>query len=131
VRVSLPLARERRGAILEHGIAAAKRNPIPDLRRLAAGLLLDQAAVQAGLIEGSRKGQTEGHIQRLKALKRQMVRRVTHCGIAPARSRDTEGDLGVICLTLRRKARGTTAWQRRGGGIEVVRAELRQTSAIW
>lgn len=69
------MARERQGACLEHWIAAATVSVIPDLRRFAAGLRLDQAAVQAGLTEEWSNGQTEGQINRLKTLKRQMYGR--------------------------------------------------------
>ena len=48
---------------------------IPDLRRFAAGLPPDKAAVQAGLTEAWSNGQTDGHINRLKTLKRQMYGR--------------------------------------------------------
>jgi len=69
------LACERQGACLEHWIAAATSSAIPDLRRFAAGLRLDQSAVQAGLTEEWSNGQTEGQINRLKTLKRQMYGR--------------------------------------------------------
>ena len=69
------LARERQGASLENWIETATSSAIPDLRRFAAGLRLDLAAVQAGLTEEWSNGQTEGQINRLKTLKRQMYGR--------------------------------------------------------
>jgi transposase len=69
------MARERHGADLESWIAVATSSAIPDLRRFATGLRLDLAAVQAGLTEEWSNGQTEGHINRLKTLKRQMYGR--------------------------------------------------------
>jgi transposase len=54
------------------GLRPQPRSTIPDLRRFAAGLRLDLAAGQAGLIEEWSNGQTEGHINRLTTLKRQM-----------------------------------------------------------
>ena len=69
------MARERQGVQLESWIAAAMGSAIPDLRRFAAGLRLDLAAVQAGLTEEWSNGQTEGQINRLKTLKRQMYGR--------------------------------------------------------
>ena len=41
-----------------------------------------------------------------------------------------EGDLGVICITWRRKAKGKAALQKRGGGSRAVWAVPRQTRAI-
>ena len=70
---------------------------------------------------------TEGHINRLKMIKRSMVRRVTHCGITLAESQEKEEDLGVIWITWRRKTKGKAAFQKRGGDTEAVRATLRQT----
>jgi len=59
-----------------------------DLRRFAAGLLLDKAAVQAGLTLEWSSGQTEGQINRLKTVKRQMYRRA---GFALLRQRMLNG----------------------------------------
>lgn len=69
------LLREREGARLDAWIAAACASEVAELRRFAQGLSLDDSAIRAGLtLEGS-NGQTEGHINRLKALKRQMYGR--------------------------------------------------------
>lgn len=46
-----------------------------ELRRFAQGLLLDIDAVRAGLTLQWSNGQTEGQINRLKTLKRQMYGR--------------------------------------------------------
>jgi hypothetical protein len=59
---------------------------------------------------------------RMKLIKRQMVRRVTHDDIAPARSQDKEDYLGVIGITSRRKATGKAAFQKSGHGTETMRA---------
>jgi transposase len=69
------IARERQGGRLDAWIADALAADIPDLRRFALGLLPDQAAIQAGLTEEWSNGPTEGHINRLKTLKRQMYGR--------------------------------------------------------
>ncbi len=69
------IARERRGERLDAWIAAAIARDIPDLRRFALGLLPDKEAIQAGLREEWSNGPTEGHINRLKTLKRQMYGR--------------------------------------------------------
>ena len=69
------IARERQGERLDAWIADAIAADIPDLRRFALGLLPDKAAIQAGLSEEWSNGPTEGHINRLKTLKRQMYGR--------------------------------------------------------
>jgi len=69
------IARERQGERLDAWIADAIAADIPDLRRFALGLLPDKKAIQAGLTEEWSNGQTEGHINRLKTLKRQMYGR--------------------------------------------------------
>ena len=51
-----------------------------------------------------------------------MVRRVTHDDIAPTWSLDKEDYLGVIGITLRRKATGKAAFQKSGHGTETMRA---------
>jgi len=69
------MARERQGERLDAWIAAAIAADLPDLRRFALGLLPDKAAIRAGLTEEWSNGPTEGHINRLKTLKRQMYGR--------------------------------------------------------
>jgi len=75
VRDFATVARERRGERLDAWIADAIAADIPDLRRFALGLLPDKKAIQAGLTEEWSNGPTEGHINRLKMLKRQMYGR--------------------------------------------------------
>jgi transposase len=69
------MLRERTGEQLEAWIEQAKTSEIGRLSRFAGGLEKDRAAVQAGLTEEWSNGQTEGHIHRLKLLKRQMYGR--------------------------------------------------------
>lgn len=69
------IARERQGERLDTWIADAIAGDISDLRRFALGLLADKAAIRAGLTEEWSNGQTEGQINRLKTLKRQMYGR--------------------------------------------------------
>lgn len=69
------IARERQGERLDAWIADAIAADIPDLRRFALGLLPDKRAIRAGLSEEWSNGQTEGQINRLKTLKRQMYGR--------------------------------------------------------
>jgi transposase len=76
-QASTTMARERRGEELEAWIARARASEIADLQRFAAGLLLDKAAVEAGLTLAWSNGQTEGQVNRLKGVKRQMYGRAS------------------------------------------------------
>jgi Transposase len=67
----LTMVRERRGADLETWMAEAMHSGIEALPRFARGLQDDLMAVKAGLTLGWSNGVTEGHIHRLKLLKRQ------------------------------------------------------------
>jgi transposase len=51
---------------------ATERCGIPELRSCVAGIRRDQAAVEAAPLSPWSNGQTEGQINRLKTLKRQM-----------------------------------------------------------
>jgi transposase len=67
----LGLVRERRGTDLKAWMAAAISSGIAALARFARGLQDDLTAVTAGLTLEWSNGVTEGHIHRLKLLKRQ------------------------------------------------------------
>ena len=67
----LALVRERRGDALEAWLTEAAASEIEALARFAQGLHEDLAAVQAGLTLPWSNGPVEGHINRLKLLKRQ------------------------------------------------------------
>jgi transposase len=67
----LALVRERRGDALEAWMAKAVVSGIEALARFAQGLREDLAAVKAGLTLPWSNGPVEGHINRLKLLKRQ------------------------------------------------------------
>jgi len=67
----LALVRERRGADLKAWMAEAISSGIAELARFARGLQDDLTAVTAGLTLEWSNGVTEGHIHRLKLLKRQ------------------------------------------------------------
>jgi transposase len=69
------LARERTGQGFEAGLTRATTSGIPELDRFARGLTDDQAAVEAGLSLEWSNGQTEGQVNKLKLLKRQMYGR--------------------------------------------------------
>jgi len=67
----LALVRERRGDALEVWLTAAAASEMEALTRFAQGLQEDLAAVQASLTLPWSNGPVEGHINRLKLLKRQ------------------------------------------------------------
>ena len=62
---------------MDDWIKRAKESGIAELRSFAKGLLKDYDAVLAGLTLPWSQGQTEGQIQRLKFLKRQMYGRAS------------------------------------------------------
>jgi transposase len=69
------LVRQRQLAQLEPWLARAAQSPLPPFRRFARGLRADLAAVQAAVTLPWSQGPIEGHINRLKLLKRQMFGR--------------------------------------------------------
>jgi transposase len=71
------LVRERDQAALEPWLGAAEQTQVPELVGFAAGIRRDQAAVDQMMLTEWSNGQTEGQINRLKLLKRQMYGRAT------------------------------------------------------
>jgi transposase len=69
------LVRQRQPAQLEPWLARAATSALAPFRRLAKGLREDYAAVKAGVTRPWSQGPIEGHINRLKMLKRQMFGR--------------------------------------------------------
>lgn len=69
------LVRERQAAILDAWVEHATTNGPRELRRFALGLRQDYAPVRAALEQPWSQGPTEGHMLRLKLLKRQMYGR--------------------------------------------------------
>jgi transposase len=67
----LTMVRERRGAALEAWMAEAMDSGLEALARFARGLRHDLAAVTAGLTLEWSNGATEGHVHRLKLVKRE------------------------------------------------------------
>lgn len=67
----LALMRERRGEALETWMAEATASGIAELARFAQGLQEDLQAIKAGCTLEWSNGPVEGHINRLKLLKRQ------------------------------------------------------------
>jgi len=69
------MVREREGERLDAWVQDASTSGIAELRGFADGLLADKAAVQAGLTLPWSQGQTEGFVNKVKMLKRQMFGR--------------------------------------------------------
>ncbi len=66
---------KRQEATLDRWLKEAKGSGIAELRSLAAGILRDFDAVRAALTLPYSNGQTEGQVNKLKSLKRQMYGR--------------------------------------------------------
>jgi transposase len=67
----LVMLRRREGERFPDWLAKAEASGIDELKRFAGKLRTDQAAVQAGLTLRHSNGQTEGHVTKLKLVKRQ------------------------------------------------------------
>jgi transposase len=71
------LVRQRQPAALDSWLARAAESPLVPLQRFANGLRDDYDAVKAGVTLPWSNGAVEGHINRLKTLKRQMYGRAS------------------------------------------------------
>jgi transposase len=69
------MVRERRAAMLDRWIDAAVGAGVAPLRSFANGLRADYLAVRAALSQVWSNGRTEGNVNRLKCVKRQMYGR--------------------------------------------------------
>jgi transposase len=69
------LIRKRSSETLGAWLARGEASSDPDLRRFAEGIRRDEAAVHAGVTEPWSNGPVEGHVNRLKTIKRQMYGR--------------------------------------------------------
>ena len=69
------MVRERNADALDAWLVQAKTSPFPAVQRLGRSLQDDMAAVSAALSMPQSNGRTEGHVHRLKLLKRQMYGR--------------------------------------------------------
>lgn len=69
------MTRERKGAELDGWISEASASDIKELKTFASGLQPDQSAVYAAMTQAWSNGPTEGHVNRLKLIKRQMFGR--------------------------------------------------------
>jgi transposase len=67
----------RRGERLPQWLASARTTDLPGLHSFATGIERDQAAVIAGLTLDWSSGLVEGHVNRIKMLKRQMYGRAS------------------------------------------------------
>ena len=90
------MIKTRDGKKLKDWFGKVEQSGISELARFVKGLREDEAAVQAAMEYAWSNGQVEGQINRLKMVKRQMVRRVTRQSIAPAGSRNRKENSGVI-----------------------------------
>jgi len=69
------MVRYRQGEKLDSWLSQAVSSHLPDLRRFAVGIERDKAAVLAGLTHRYSNGVVEGHVNRLKLIKRMMYGR--------------------------------------------------------
>lgn len=69
------LIRKRSTGTLSEWLTRGEASPDPDLRRFAEGIRRDEASVHAALTETWSNGPVEGHVNRLKTIKRQMYGR--------------------------------------------------------
>jgi Transposase len=67
----------RHGEHLEAWAVKAETSPVSELRGFARGLRKDRAAVTAGLTVAYSSGPVEGHVNRIKMIKRQMYGRAS------------------------------------------------------
>lgn len=75
VRAFAVMMRERRGGELDAWTTAVESDDLPALRSFVRGLRRDYDAVRAGLTLPWSSGAVEGHVNRIKMLKRQMFGR--------------------------------------------------------
>jgi transposase len=69
------LIRKQSSATLAEWLARGEASSDPDLRRFAEGIRRDEASVHAAVTERWSNGPVEGHVNRLKTIKRQMYGR--------------------------------------------------------
>ena len=67
----LSMVRQREGARLDVWLAQATESGIAELQSTARGIEKDKGAVRAGLTWSINNGQVEGHVTKLKLIKRQ------------------------------------------------------------
>lgn len=77
IQIFTAMLRERQGAQLDSWLKLVKEQGVAELQSFAQGLERDYDAVQAGLTLPWSQGPVEGHVQRLKVLKRQAYGRAS------------------------------------------------------
>jgi transposase len=75
VRSFARMLTEREGERLQEWLDAVRQDDLPPIHTLAAGIDRDRYAVTAGLTLSWNSGVVEGHVNRIKMLKRQMFGR--------------------------------------------------------
>ena len=71
----MQMMRERTGHLLDAWLSSAEASRLPEFQSFAKGIQQDKAAVLAGLTLPWSQGPLEGHVNRLKLLKRSMYGR--------------------------------------------------------
>jgi transposase len=71
----MQMIRERTGHQLDAWLIEAQASHLPELKSFAVGIQQDKAAVLAGLTLPWSNGPLEGHVNRLKLIKRSMYGR--------------------------------------------------------
>jgi transposase len=71
----LRMVRKREGHRLDAWLVQIEKSDLPELQSFATGIEKDKAAVQAGLTWSINNGQVEGHVNKLKLIKRTMYGR--------------------------------------------------------
>ena len=66
------MMRKREGERLDTWLTQVQASQLPELASFASGVEQDKAAVQAGLTLPINNGQVEGHVTRVKLIKRMM-----------------------------------------------------------
>lgn len=69
------IVKEKRGDLFDEWLLAVKQSGIAEFEKWANGLLADEAAVRNALSSEWSNGQTEGQVNRLKTIKRQLYGR--------------------------------------------------------
>lgn len=75
VQAFMQMVRERTGEDLDAWLDKAQESHLPEFESFATGIQRDKAAVLAGLTLSWSNGPTEGHVNRLKLIKRSMYGR--------------------------------------------------------
>jgi transposase len=110
VQQFVQMVRTRTGERLDAWLSAVASSPLADLQSFADSVSKDKEAVFAGLTRDESNGPTEGHITRLKLIKRSMYGRAQFDllrlrVLSPPKKRKTIQDTGAEADHKRRKDR--------------------------